>query len=322
MFSPAGKFPRALLFSGLFHLFIFGLIVLDLTFSDPPKMIQAGPPVKTIKAEVIDLKQLEAVQKKKIELEAKRKKEQAKKKKALAAKKRAEQKKIKNAEKKRKAEKARKAEQKRKKRVAEKKKQDAAKLKAAEKKKVEQKRKAEQASKAEQKRKLEQTAKLEAQRKADEKHKLEAAKKAEEKRVAEEARRKQAELERNQAEQRRLAEEEQRRKETDLKAKLQAEENQRRLNSLRQDYILAIKRKVERKWLKPPGSGKMPVCEVHVIQGPGGLVLNVTVGACQGSTVAYRNSIENAVRKADPLPAPGDTALFDRELKFLFNPTE
>jgi colicin import membrane protein len=66
----------------------------------------------------------------------------------------------------------------------------------------------------------------------------------------------------------------------------------------------------------------MPVCEVHVIQGPGGIVLKVTVGACPGSTVTYRNSIENAVLKADPLPAPRDPALFDRELKFLFNPPE
>ena len=295
MFSPAGKFPRALLLSALFHLFILGLIILDLTFFDPPKKIQAGPPVKTIKAEVIDLKQLEAVQKKKNELAAKRKKEQEKKKKALAAKKRAEQKKIKDAEKK---------------------KQDAAKLKAAE------KNKAEQASQAEEKRKLEQTAKIAAQRKADEKRKAEAARKAEEKRVAEEARRKQEELERKQAEQRRLAEEEQRRKEADLKAKLLAEENQRRLSSLQQDYILAIKQKVERHWLKPLGSGKMPLCEVQVIQGPGGIVLDVTFGACPGSTAGYRKSIENAVLKADPLPEPGDPALFERDLKFLFNPTE
>jgi colicin import membrane protein len=308
------------LLSALFHLFILGLIILDLTFFDQPKKIQAGPPVKTIKAEVIDLKQLEAVQKEKNELAAKRKKEQEKKKKALAAKKRAEQKKKKDAEKKRKAEQASKAEQKRKKQAAEKKKQEAAKLKAAEKNKAEQKRKAEQASKAEEKRKLEQAAKIEAQRKADEKRKAEEAKKAEEKRVAEEARRKQEELERKKAEQRRLAEEEQRRKEADLKAKLLAEENQRRLSSLQQDYIQKIRQRVERNWLKPPGSGKMPVCEVHVIQGPGGIVLDVTFGACPGSTAAYRKSIEHAVLKADPLPAPEDPALFDRELKFLFKP--
>ena len=293
----AGKFPRALLLSVLLHLFILGLIVSDLTFFDPPKMIQAGPPVKTIKAKIVDLKQLEAVQREKKELEARRKQEQEKKKKALAAKKRAEQKKKQDAQKKRKAEKARKAEEKRKNQAAEKKKQQALKLKTAEKKKAEAKRKAEHA------------AKIEVQRKAEE------ARKAEEKRVTEEARRKQAE-------QRRLAEEEKRRKQANLKAKLQAEENQRRLSRLRQDYILAIRQKVERNWRKPAGSGKMPLCEVHVTQGPSGIVLEIAFGACPGSTATYRNSIENAVRKADPLPAPGDPALFERKLKFLFKPTE
>jgi colicin import membrane protein len=107
-----------------------------------------------------------------------------------------------------------------------------------------------------------------------------------------------------------------------LRAKLQAEENQRRLNSLREAYILAIRQKVERNWRKPPGSGKMPVCEVKVTQGPGGIILAVAFGDCGGSTGTYRASIENAVRKADPLPKPGDPALFERELTFLFKPPQ
>jgi colicin import membrane protein len=56
------------------------------------------------------------------------------------------------------------------------------------------------------------------------------------------------------------------------------------------------------------------------VQGPGGIILDVTFGACKGSTAAYRSSIENAVRKADPLPKPGDPALFERELNFNFKP--
>ena len=66
----------------------------------------------------------------------------------------------------------------------------------------------------------------------------------------------------------------------------------------------------------------MPVCEVNVLQGPGGIILDVTFGACGGSTATYRASIENAVYKAEPLPKPGDPALFERNLTFLFNPTE
>ena len=66
----------------------------------------------------------------------------------------------------------------------------------------------------------------------------------------------------------------------------------------------------------------MPVCEVHVLQGPGGIILDVTFGACGGSTATYRASIENAVYKAEPLPKPEDPSLFERELTFLFNPTQ
>ena len=66
----------------------------------------------------------------------------------------------------------------------------------------------------------------------------------------------------------------------------------------------------------------MPVCEVRVLQGPGGIILDVTFGACGGSTALYRASIEKAVYNAEPLPKPGDDALFERELKFLFNPAE
>ncbi len=64
----------------------------------------------------------------------------------------------------------------------------------------------------------------------------------------------------------------------------------------------------------------MPDCEVRVIQGPGGIILDVTIGRCGGGTATYRASIENAVYKAEPLPRPGDPALFERELIILFNP--
>jgi len=64
----------------------------------------------------------------------------------------------------------------------------------------------------------------------------------------------------------------------------------------------------------------MPNCEVRVKQGPGGIILEVSFGACQGGTPTYRLSIENAVYKAEPLPKPGDPSLFERDLIILFNP--
>ena len=65
---------------------------------------------------------------------------------------------------------------------------------------------------------------------------------------------------------------------------------------------------------------KIPECWVRVLQGPGGIILDVTFGSCKGSDAAYRASIENAVYKADPLPIPGDPDLFERELNFNFSP--
>jgi len=112
----------------------------------------------------------------------------------------------------------------------------------------------------------------------------------------------------------------QQRKEADLRAKLQAEENQRSSNTQREAYKLALLTKVKRNWIRPAGSEKITECWVEVLQGAGGIILDVTFDACKGSTGAYRSSIENAVYKAEPLPKPGDPSLFERELKFNFKP--
>jgi len=89
---------------------------------------------------------------------------------------------------------------------------------------------------------------------------------------------------------------------------------------LREAYKLAIFQKVKRNWIRPAGSEKIPECWVRVLQGPGGIILDVTFGTCKGSTATYRASIENAVYKAEPLPKPGDPSLFERELNFNFRP--
>lgn len=94
----------------------------------------------------------------------------------------------------------------------------------------------------------------------------------------------------------------------------------RRLESYRQAYIEAIREKIHRNWQRPAGSFEMSKCEVHVVQGPGGIILRVTFGACEGSSEKYRNSIERAIYEAEPLPKPGDPGLFDRNLSFIFLP--
>ena len=309
------KHPRALGLSLVGHVVVLGLVFVSLDFDDKPETIRAGQVEKTVQAEIVDQAALDARKKEQEDaLRAKkeaeqRKKEAERKKKEQAAKKLAEAKR-KQAEEKKKAEAKRKAEEKRKaelkqKKAAEEKRKAEAKRKAEEKRLAEEKRK-----KAEQERKRKEA---EAKRLAEEKRKRD---EAEAKRKAEEERKRQ------EAEARRLAEEERQRKEADLRARLAAEENQRRLSTLREAYITAIRQKVERNWTRPAGSGKMPPCKVHVKQIPGGFIEAVIFEECAGSTGTYRASIENAVRKAEPLPKPSDPALFERDIKFTFRPIE
>ena len=93
-----------------------------------------------------------------------------------------------------------------------------------------------------------------------------------------------------------------------------------KLNSFRDAYRMAIMKKIRRNWIRPAGSEKIPNCEVRVLQGPGGIILDVTFGSCPRGTPAYRLSIENAVYKAEPLPKPGDPAIFERNLVLIFTP--
>jgi colicin import membrane protein len=148
---------------------------------------------------------------------------------------------------------------------------------------------------------------------AKQKEKLKRAKEAEKKQLAEE---KKKQL----AEKRRLEEQEQKRKEMSLKLKLKAEELSLKQSLLKRDYMIAIKEQVERNWRRPQESSKIESCEVRVLQGPGGIIMDVTFGDCDGGTSAYRRSIENAVYKAEPLPQPGDKTLFEREINFIFTP--
>jgi colicin import membrane protein len=56
-----------------------------------------------------------------------------------------------------------------------------------------------------------------------------------------------------------------------------------------------------------------------VTQLPGGTVVKVQVGRCNGDD-SVRQSIEAAVYKASPLPLPSDPALFERILVVTFRP--
>ncbi|MGA1007959.1 MAG: cell envelope integrity protein TolA [Sedimenticolaceae bacterium] len=205
------------------------------------------------------------------------------------------------AEKKKKAEAKRKAEAERK--AAEKKKQEAAKKKrlAEEKKK---KAAAEKKRLAEEKK---QKAAAEKQRKAEE-----AAKKAaaEKKRQAEEAALKKAEAEKKKAEAAA--------RQLELEAQYQAEQDL----TEKQLIMAAIQQKVDRNWLRPPGTPQNLSCEVRVRLGANGSVLLVSIIKSSGD-VGFDRSVESAVSKADPLPMPTSPRLVSqfRDIRFVFKPS-
>ena len=64
-----------------------------------------------------------------------------------------------------------------------------------------------------------------------------------------------------------------------------------------------------------------PVDFPKVTQEPGGTVTQVKVGECNGDQ-AVRQSIEQAVYRASPLPPPPDPSLFERELTIHFTPVD
>jgi colicin import membrane protein len=190
--------------------------------------------------------------------------------------------------------------------------------KAAEEKQAQERRQQEE---AERQRKLEaeRQAKLEAERQA----KLEAEKKAQaeaERKRVEEIQRKQRE--REEAERKRLAAEAEAR-ERALREQLAAEEElmSARSSGAMSQYVAMIQQHVERRWIRPPSARSGIECEVSVVQSPSGTVLRVAVGRCNGDQ-AVRQSIENAVQKASPLPLPSDMRLFERNLQFIFRPAD
>ena len=165
-------------------------------------------------------------------------------------------------------------------------------------------------------------AELERRRAAEE----EAAREAERQRLAEEQRQREEEERRRQEElerQRRAAEEARRQAEAqaELARALAAEEEarQRELDEAMDQYVRLIHNRIQQNWIPPANVQAGIQCTVHVTQIPGGDIVNVSVGQCNGDDAVVR-SIENAVWGASPLPTPSISELFDRNLEVIFRP--
>jgi colicin import membrane protein len=112
-------------------------------------------------------------------------------------------------------------------------------------------------------------------------------------------------------------------REAELRKQLADEERVATVQSgpLRDRYSALLQNKVQRAWIKPPSATPGVDCLVQVTQVPGGEVTGARVTQCNGDA-AVRQSIENAVYRASPLPEPPDPALFERNFTLRFRPNE
>jgi colicin import membrane protein len=163
-----------------------------------------------------------------------------------------------------------------------------------------------------------------------------AAEKREQERVAAEKR----EQERKQQEQREQQAREQRQREEAAKREAAAAEQRRRQQQSERDlqeaiaaertqaeavardlerYMEMIRSRVQLYWTRPLTAGPGIDCVVNVTQLPTGDVIDARIVSCNGDQ-AVRGSIEEAVRKASPLPRAPSQAVFSRTFSLRFQP--
>lgn len=163
-------------------------------------------------------------------------------------------------------------------------------------------------------------------RERQEADKKRAAAEAEKKRQAEADAKRVAEIQRKQkeeAERRKAADDArlQQSRETDLQRQLREEEADAAAASSPEmvQYQAMIRQAVQRRWNRPLSARDDLVCQVVVKQTAAGVVLTVKIGACNGDA-AVKQSVENAVYSASPLPTPSNARLFRPEITFNFRP--
>lgn len=171
------------------------------------------------------------------------------------------------------------------------------------------------AAEAERKRKAEE----ERQRRAEEERQRQAREVELERQRLEAEQKRQEEIERQRAENERLRQE----AEAARQAEINAES--RRLEAMQatalQAYMFAIQQRIQQRWVRPASATANLECVVNIRQLPGGEVVDVSLGQCNGDSTVQR-SILNAVRQASPLPTPRDPSVFDRNIRLIFRPDE
>ena len=173
------------------------------------------------------------------------------------------------------------------------------------------------AAEAEAKRKAAEEAKRKADAEAKRKAAEEAKRKAEAEAKAREEARKKAQAEAK----RKAAEKARKEREAQLRQQMEQEEHQRAVAAAQNQYVPAIKRRIEQAWLRPPNVPTGLECKIRVRLSPAGDVLDASVVASSGNP-RFDRSAETAARKASPLPIPNDPSINQefRTLTLTFNP--
>ena len=193
-----------------------------------------------------------------------------------------------------------------------------------------------QEQEAEQERLAKQIAeqKAEAERVAAEKAEAERLRKIEEEKALEAKRKREAEEKRQAELKRKREEEEKARRAAELKREQEAREadllaalnDEQELLNARQSgeadqYALLLQSHIEQNWIRPPNVQSGLRCELRVKQIPGGEVVSVSIGECNADPTTLA-TIERAVYRSSPLPAPPKSILFDRSLRITFAPDD
>jgi len=186
--------------------------------------------------------------------------------------------------------------------------------------KVQEEKVAQQKAQEESQRKAQEQAKekaeQEAQRRAEDEAKRKAQQAAEQQRLA---------AAKREAEEKRRAEEDKLSADSaaELQRNLAAEERNvaARTGPAMASWIQQITARIQHAWIRPPSARAGIDCTLNVTQVPGGEIVSVKLGSCNGDE-AVRESIEAAAYRASPLPPPPDPALFERDLEIHFRPTD
>jgi colicin import membrane protein len=93
-------------------------------------------------------------------------------------------------------------------------------------------------------------------------------------------------------------------------------------DSVLAQYVMAIQNAVVNNWLRPDNAQPGLRCTVRIIQIPGGEVISAKVASPCNADALTRQSIEQAVMRASPLPYKGFESVFERDINFNFSYNE